>query len=203
MRTELCKHWESFPEYNDYFEREDRIIVVSMILSDKINSVVEFAMGTGIVPKMLRDRGYGGRYVGTDITQNFIEISRRHNPNEEILFADLDETLPFKDKEFEASVIFTGIGYCQDIEKTFRELKRVTGKYLYICQFNLFSEENNLRFLKGAGWGNQYNKKWFDDMLERVGFKNVFEVSVTNAKDYYAYDNVPTSKVNHIYKLAV
>jgi ubiquinone/menaquinone biosynthesis C-methylase UbiE len=200
MRKELCQHWERMPNNFDYIEKEDKEIIVNMILADKINSVVEFACGTGIIPKMLRDKGYNGEYLGTDITENFLVISREHNPSERFIFADLDE-IPFKDNEFEAVVICTGLGYLADIEKTFTELKRITSRYIYIDQYNLFAEKNDLRFLRGEGMGNQYNKKWFDEMLARVGLKNVFEVSVTNGKDYEAIKGTPSSKINHIYKL--
>lgn len=197
----IVNNWESWSEDSDYFEREDRIIVVSMILADRPKTIGEFACGTGIICKMLRDRGYIHLYCGTDITKSALEASKKHNPKEMFFYADLNEKLPLRNNELDISCIFTGLGYCTDIEATMKELKRVTKKYIYISQYNLFAPETNLRFLRGEGMGNQYNKEWFDAMLERVGLENVFECEVTNGKDYIARDNIPTSKTNHLYKL--
>jgi ubiquinone/menaquinone biosynthesis C-methylase UbiE len=201
MIKELCQHWETYPQDYDFIEREDRKLFVDMMLADNNESIVEFACGTGIIPYMLRKYGYKGDYVGTDITRNFIDASLK-NTDEYITFMDLDDKLYWEDELFDSATISTGIGYCKDIEKTFRELHRIIKRYLYIDQYTIFfSPENNLRFLRGEGWGNTYNKQWFEDMLKRVGFEIVLSCMITNDKDVVIWKDIHTSRTNQIYKL--
>jgi ubiquinone/menaquinone biosynthesis C-methylase UbiE len=76
-------------------------------------------------------------YIGVDFSPDFIDWSKKDNPNKEFLVADL-KTLPFKDNEFDwafcvsiKKMIEDNLGN-QDWSKMQNELKRVAKKVLIL-----------------------------------------------------------------------
>ncbi len=65
-------------------------------------------------------------YVGSDISQKFIDFARKQYPNYKFIVHDLTKKLPFKDKEFDTAIILWTLHHIKDWKSAVQELKRVS-----------------------------------------------------------------------------
>lgn len=68
--------------------------LVNWILGLGPTEILDVGCCNGRYIRWLRQRGYGGEYVGLDVTPAFLEQARRRNPAETFLPADLTRDLP-------------------------------------------------------------------------------------------------------------
>lgn len=99
--------------------------------------LLEVGCGTGIFLEVLHRAGFD--VAGLDSAPAMLEAARgRLGPRAE-LHLGRAEHLPFEDKEFDFSVLFTVLEFCADPGLALREAVRVTRKAVLIAFLNRFS----------------------------------------------------------------
>lgn len=182
--------WDRKQKDYQFYEREDIKIVVDLIMADQPRSIVDFATGTGMFCKMLRGAGYTGSYLGSDYTTQFVESARDNNPAETFINIDLNAPLNFRDEQFDSVTVIHGLGYQNDIDKTFVELARISQRRIYLDLWNPYVEgdaPDNLRWCKTGLACNQYNKKRFYKAIAAAGLAVTYDEFNCNEKSAVNY----------------
>src|SRR3978361_2280368 len=103
-------------------------VVTETVLSrhPAATSVLDVGCGTGLVGRSLRERGFGGRVTGPDISQEYLEIARQRGAYDSVEQADLQQRLPVEDDSADAVVCVGVMTYLPEVEAVWREFARVT-----------------------------------------------------------------------------
>ncbi len=89
-------------------------------------SALDVGCGTGLVGRALRDRGFAGRLVGLDISEQSLEKAREGGGYDALEQADLQQRLAVEDSGVDAVVCVGVMTYLPDVEAVWREFARVT-----------------------------------------------------------------------------
>ena len=111
------------------------------------DSVLEVACGAQGYAHQFRSSGL--KYVGLDVTPEYLELARKNYP--ELKFVEGDaRKMPFEDKSFVASFCNNLLLHLttEDAEKVFHEMLRVTKKAVLIV--SMFGEEDELATKKST-----------------------------------------------------
>lgn len=84
-------------------------------------------------------------YVGTDFV-----------PGDGILQCDLEQPLPFRDREFDIVVALDVLEHLNNPHSALAELQRVAGKALFISLPNIFYIQFRYNFARGRGLSGKY-----------------------------------------------
>ena len=84
------------------------------------SSVLEIGCGTGYLLNELKP----GRGVGIDISSGMLEVARRNYPHLE--FCQMDAENLTLTERFDVVILSDALGYFEDIQQAFRELKKVS-----------------------------------------------------------------------------
>jgi SAM-dependent methyltransferase len=89
--------------------------------------ILDLGCGTGLSGAALRTAGLGtkGGVVGTDISNESLEISRAKGLYADVCWADLEQPLPFDAESFDAIACVGVLSYVQSFDSLFPELARV------------------------------------------------------------------------------
>ncbi|GAC1542371.1 MAG: methyltransferase domain-containing protein [Candidatus Velthaea sp.] len=98
--------------------------------------VLEIAAGTGVVTRLLAAAVTPGTHiVATDLNAGMIGLAAAREPSANIRWLRADAmALPFGDAEFDTAVCQFGVMFFPDMERSFREVRRVLvpgGTYLF------------------------------------------------------------------------
>jgi predicted TPR repeat methyltransferase len=88
-------------------------------------SVLDVGCGTGLVGRLLRDRGFSGVIRGLDISQASLDPARDGGAYDSVEQADLQQRLPLEDDSVDAVVCVGVMTYLPEVEAVWRELARV------------------------------------------------------------------------------
>jgi demethylmenaquinone methyltransferase/2-methoxy-6-polyprenyl-1,4-benzoquinol methylase len=112
-----------------------RIKVRDAVAPKPGQSVLDLAAGTG--SSSIAFNLEGVRVVASDFSQGMLAEGRKRHPELEFVFADATN-LPFAANEFDATTISFGLRNVVDVEKSLREMFRVTkpGGRVVICEFS-------------------------------------------------------------------
>jgi predicted TPR repeat methyltransferase len=89
-------------------------------------SVLDVGCGTGLVGRVLRERGFTGRLAGLDISQASLALARQAGAYDSVEQADLQQRLPLEEDGVDAVVCVGVMTYLPEVEAVWRELARVT-----------------------------------------------------------------------------
>jgi predicted TPR repeat methyltransferase len=89
-------------------------------------SALDVGCGTGLVGRALRARGFAGRLVGRDISQESLDIARRSGAYDSLEQADLQQRLAFDDDIVDVVLCVGVMTYLPEVEAVWREFARVT-----------------------------------------------------------------------------
>jgi predicted TPR repeat methyltransferase len=124
--------------YDDWAERYDddlaswsyqapAVVAETVIAaSPTASAALDVGCGTGLVGRELRERGFGGRIVGLDISEASLAVARLGGAYDSLQRADLQRRLPFDDDAFDVVVCVGVMTYLPDVEQVWRRLARVT-----------------------------------------------------------------------------
>jgi predicted TPR repeat methyltransferase len=88
-------------------------------------SVLDVGCGTGLVGRALRDRGFVGRTLGLDISQQSLDIASERGGYDSLEVADLQQRLALDDGSVDAVVCVGVMTYLPEVEAVWREFARV------------------------------------------------------------------------------
>lgn len=171
-------------QYTSNFELE----VLCDLLKNNSESIFEVSTGSGIIPTILRRKGYDGKYLGSDYAQIFLDSAKEHNPNEEFIYVDLLKDIDLPDKSFDSTVLHHGIEYIYPYENGFKEIARVTKKFFFLSIWFEMGEGDRIRpQVIGDYNANFYDKQTFINTALKYFSSLAIEAKVYNAPN----------KVNH------
>ena len=179
-------YWDTMGKDYQFYITPTQGFIIDFIRTQKCESVFEAAVGTGIIPKVLRKRIYEGAYLGSDYVDTFLKHAKKNNPNEKFIKVDLSKEIPLKPDSFDCSIVHHGLDYVYPYKDALSELKRISKKYIFITLWQPFTEEENeVRFTKEGGWNvNRYNKEEWYFCLKSLGLKILIDAEIQewNAK---------------------
>lgn len=118
--------------YDELYGEEQR--VKYKLVFDKLgyssSSLLDIGCGIGLLAEYLKNAGFDGIYIGVDIDLERIRYAKKNLNVDEYVVADA-HYLPFRDKCFQLSTIFTVI-HLLDIRKAVKEALRVSQKIVVI-----------------------------------------------------------------------
>jgi len=88
-------------------------------------AVLDVGCGTGLVGRALRDRGFAGRLLGRDISQQSLDVAREGGAYDSLEVADLQQRLALDDDSVDAVVCVGVMTYLPEVEAVWREFARV------------------------------------------------------------------------------
>ena len=161
-----------------FYETKALRKILEFVLVQGCDSLFEGAVGSGFFPTMLRGGGYKGKYLGSDFCKKFLNEARTNNPKEKFIKVDLLKKIPLEDDAFDISVVHDGLNYIYPYENTFKELKRITKRYVVITLCHILREKQDIGYIfpqpKGHRWhGNHYSAKEWYATLKKCGYKIV------------------------------
>lgn len=135
METENQKAWEALyskhyasgggflPAWGLYSSGSE---LTEKLLKIKDNQILEVACGIGeSVPYILEHNP--SKYTGMDFSKHALEQAEKDYQSDEVSFvhSDISKEFPFSDSSFDEIFSVYGIGWSQDIKKTFSEIFRI------------------------------------------------------------------------------
>ncbi len=118
--------------YDELYGEEQR--VKYKLVFDKLgycsSSLLDIGCGVGLLAEYLKNAGFNGIYVGVDIDLERIRYAKKSLNVNDYVVADAHH-LPFRDKCFQLSTIFTVI-HLLEIRKAVKEALRVSQKVIVI-----------------------------------------------------------------------
>lgn len=102
-------------------------VVADLLLADApgLASVLDVGCGTGLSGRALRGRGFTGRLVGLDISEESLRLARDAGAYDHVEPADLSQPLPVGDGAYDGLVCVGVMTYLPETESVWRELARV------------------------------------------------------------------------------
>ncbi len=143
-------------------------------------SVFEAGCGSGSLPNILQKRGnYKGGYVGSDYTDAFLKMAKKNLPDHAFMKANLLEHIDLIDNSFDCCVALDVFDNVYPYENGFKELRRISKKYVIITLWQEFINHNIIKFNEEGKWGvNTYDKKEWYDTLEKIGYKIIVDADI-------------------------
>ena len=174
-----------FNEISDYYDNMNNIISLGLhkviktsavkLLDIKKNSIIlDLCCGTGDITKIVNKKNPSSKVIGVDSSYKMIEKAKIKNPDN--LFVEGDCTcLPFKDNEFDYTVISFGLRNIEDRTKAITEIYRVLKERGYFLHLD-FGEHN-------------FQNRIFDFLLKIIIFilpflKENYEYLIQSKNDY-------------------
>ncbi|MCK5591803.1 MAG: hypothetical protein KAI72_07590, partial [Candidatus Pacebacteria bacterium] len=83
--------WDGLKQQYQFHSTPTLELIAGFIIANKCKRVFEASCGTGYFIKILRDAGYGDKFLGTDYCDCFIESASQNNPKDVFAKIDLSE----------------------------------------------------------------------------------------------------------------
>ena len=192
-------YWDNLGPGYQFYSTSTLEMIGGFILANKCQSVFEASTGTGYFPKLLRDSGYMGEYLGSDYCDSFLGWARENNPKENFIKIDLGQELPVSVSRVDVSVVHHGLDYVYPYRTALKELARVSKKYVVVTLWQKFDKDNHIRFTKQGGWNvNIYRaEEWYDEI------SSIFKNIIVDAEIVEWNDKYSKFVYNHLFVLQV
>lgn len=99
----------------------------------KIKSILDIGCGTGILYEVLKEQGYKGSYIGTDLSPDMINVGLKRFKNVDLRVMDC-EKLDFPSNSFDLVFMRNVLHHIPTPVKATKEMKRVAKKYVLIAE---------------------------------------------------------------------
>lgn len=178
-------YWDRLAKDYQFYSTPTLEFIANFIINREFNKVFEASSGTGYFIKLLRGYGYKGEYTGSDYCDTFINASRLNNPDERFIKVNLMNKIAIAENDFDVSVVHHGIDYVYPYKKAFKELKRISSKYVVMTLWRAFVDDNHIGFTEEGGWNvNDYEKKEWYKEIDKAGYKIIIDADIKewNAK---------------------
>lgn len=99
----------------------------------RVESLLDIGCGTGILYEVLREEGFQGRYIGTDLSEDMLDIGRKRHPGIDLRRMDA-ERLDFPDRSFEVTLMRSLLHHVPHPVEAIREMERVTRQTVVLSE---------------------------------------------------------------------
>jgi ubiquinone/menaquinone biosynthesis C-methylase UbiE len=148
----------------EYFDNLEKKLMMDLLKPRFGQTLLDIGCGTGHHLIFFRDMGL--KVTGVDPSPFMLKKAKEKLKNKADLFPGTGENLPFKDKTFDLSVIFTTLEFCQNPSSVLKEAERVTSEKIFLGVLNSFSLLSLERRIKGWFKPSIYNKARFYNIWE-------------------------------------
>jgi ubiquinone/menaquinone biosynthesis C-methylase UbiE len=159
---------EASVSHNKKFQK-----IVSVVMAQKPQSVLDAGCGGGIFARKLVDAGYMGEILCTDFSNGMLEVAKRNNyggKKIDYMVADLNRKLPFSDGRFDAVTNINVLFWIKNKQGLLREFHRVISKNGVLILVNPKIKKSTSNFLK-----EQFSGKGLVDSFQEI-FKIIFNL---------------------------
>jgi ubiquinone/menaquinone biosynthesis C-methylase UbiE len=126
------EHWQMDASAPELYERYLVPAITSVWANDLLDrirptreeSVLDIACGTGVVARLVEQRGHGGRLIGIDLNTAMLAVARKKSPAVEWIEGSA-LNLPFEAGSFDVVLCQLGLQFFPDRPLALREMVRV------------------------------------------------------------------------------
>ncbi|CAN5520610.1 hypothetical protein BH10ACT7_BH10ACT7_11280 [soil metagenome] len=184
--------------------REDIAALFSALDSlEGANSILEVGCGGGYNSELIAHRAPKLSYVGVDLAESMVEISRRTYPNREFAVASALD-LPYDTDSFDVVMDGVALLHIPDWADAIKEYARVTAKYVILHGLTLTDDAPTTPFAKYA-YGQPSRELVFNrtEMLSRCEEAQLTLQGVYLGDDYDLEDFIGIKSVSETWVLTV
>ena len=150
--------------------RVPRDYYLNIVKRYETRSFLDLGCGFGETYNLFNRNGVDLRYVGIDVTSNFIDICRARYPDGEFMVGRIQE-VPFLNASFELVSSKCVLEHLPDPVPAIREMARISTEVVVIVWFKWPGEGESYRYKKAGYWENKYSRDRMLDVASSVGLR--------------------------------
>lgn len=139
-------------------------------------SFLDLGCGLGDTYNLFKRNGVDLRYVGIDITPNFIDACRKKHPDAGFMVGRIQE-IPFPDGSFELVSSRCVLEHLPDPVPAIMEMARASSKAVVIVWFRWPGKVERNRYKEAGYWENDYSRDRMLDVASSAGLKLEDEIA--------------------------
>ena len=116
-----------------YYSKEWLRTILHQIDLSKVKSILDIGCGTGILYEVLQEEGYSGSYVGTDLSEDMLEVGRKRYKGIDLRVMDC-EKLEFPSKSVDVVFMRSVLHHVPHPTQAIKEMKRVAKKTILLSE---------------------------------------------------------------------
>lgn len=162
----IAEHYDLWYETKAgrHLDNLEKVLMIDLLKPRSGQTLLDIGCGTGHHLIFFRDMGL--EVTGVDPSPFLLKKAKEKLKDKANLFPGTGENLPFKDKTFDLSIIFTTLEFCQNPSLLLKEAERVTSEKIFLGVLNSFSLLSLERRIKGRFKPSIYNKARFYNIWE-------------------------------------
>jgi len=145
----IAEHYDSWYETNAgrYFDNLEKALMMELLKPSPGHTLLDIGCGTGRHLKLFEEMGL--KVTGIDPSSFMLKNAKKKVKDNSSLFLGTGENLPFGAKEFDLSIIFATLEFCQNPSLVLKEAERVTSQKIFLGVLNSFSILSLQRRIRG------------------------------------------------------
>ncbi len=147
-----------------YFDILEIKLMLDLLRPSSGQTLLDIGCGTGNHLKLFQELGL--KVTGIDPSYFMLEKAKEKLKNKATFFLGAGEKLPFEDKTFDLSIIFTTLEFCHNPSLILKETERVTSQKIFLGILNNFSILSLQRKIRGWIKPSIYSKARFFNIWE-------------------------------------
>lgn len=208
FNQKIADHYDLWYETNlgKYFDNLEKALMIDLLKPHSGQTLLDIGCGTGNHLKFFQEMGL--KVTGVDPSTFMLKKAKKKLQDKASIFLGTGENLPFEDKEFDLSIIFATLEFCQNPTLVLKEAKRVTSGKIFLGVLNSFSMLSLLRKIRGWIEPSIYNQARFFNIWElkrliknslrarSIDWSSVILISSINLKIFRYLDKLISFKKN-------
>jgi len=149
FNQKIAEHYDLWYETSlgEYFDNLEKKLMIDLLKPRSGQTLLDIGCGTGRHLKLFQEMGL--KVIGIDPSPFMLKNATKKVKDNSSLFLGTGENLPFEDKEFDLSIIFATLEFCQNPSLVLKEAERVTSQKIFLGVLNSFSILSLQRRIRG------------------------------------------------------
>lgn len=166
FNQKIAEHYDLWYETDSgkYFNTLEKNLMITLLKPSCGQTLLDIGCGTGNHLNLFQNMGL--KVTGIDPSVFMVKKAKEKLKNKTPLFIGIGEKLPFKDKMFNITIIFTTLEFCQNPPLLLKEAERVTSETIFLGVLNSFSFLSLQRRIEGWFKPSIYNQARFFNIRE-------------------------------------
>jgi len=145
----IAEHYDLWYETDAgrYFDSLEKALMMELLKPSPGHTLLDIGCGTGRHLKLFEEMGL--KVTGIDPSSFMLKNAKKKVKDNSSLFLGTGENLPFGAKEFDLSIIFATLEFCQNPSLVLKEAERVTSQKIFLGVLNSFSILSLQRRIRG------------------------------------------------------